>query len=129
MLSLFKSRTPPTVFFFFFLMIRRPRRSPLFPSTTLFRSRPTPRAGPTGHEGGYWRVLPEFGAPDQRSKGFRSAGRGRAPQKDSVRAGLGLAAEPLRKGPRNRGFALWAVARSEERRVGKECRSRWSPYH
>src|SRR5256886_15755999 len=35
------------------------------------------------------------------------------------------------------GFALgligWAVGsvrtRSEERRVGKECRSRWSPYH
>src|SRR3712207_4336901 len=25
--------------------------------------------------------------------------------------------------------ALFAVARSEERRVGKECRSRWSPYH
>src|SRR3712207_9312269 len=25
---------------------------------------------------------------------------------------------------------LWdAFARSEERRVGKECRSRWSPYH
>ena len=24
--------------------------------------------------------------------------------------------------------ALWAM-RSEERRVGKECRSRWSPYH
>ena len=25
---------------------------------------------------------------------------------------------------------LWRVAyRSEERRVGKECRSRWSPYH
>src|ERR1051325_521070 len=24
--------------------------------------------------------------------------------------------------------ALWN-ARSEERRVGKECRSRWSPYH
>ena len=23
----------------------------------------------------------------------------------------------------------WGVARSEERRVGKECRSRWSPYH
>ena len=27
-------------------------------------------------------------------------------------------------------FALWALGRrSEERRVGKECRSRWSPYH
>src|SRR5256885_10289806 len=24
---------------------------------------------------------------------------------------------------------LWADTRSEERRVGKECRSRWSPYH
>ena len=23
----------------------------------------------------------------------------------------------------------WMQARSEERRVGKECRSRWSPYH
>src|SRR5690348_18485470 len=23
----------------------------------------------------------------------------------------------------------YAIARSEERRVGKECRSRWSPYH
>src|SRR6185437_2959550 len=23
----------------------------------------------------------------------------------------------------------WFTARSEERRVGKECRSRWSPYH
>ena len=23
----------------------------------------------------------------------------------------------------------WNAPRSEERRVGKECRSRWSPYH
>ena len=28
----------------------------------------------------------------------------------------------------NLAFYLWLV-RSEERRVGKECRSRWSPYH
>src|SRR3989441_9891693 len=27
------------------------------------------------------------------------------------------------------GFILFRVFRSEERRVGKECRSRWSPYH
>ena len=27
-------------------------------------------------------------------------------------------------------FVSWILAeRSEERRVGKECRSRWSPYH
>src|SRR2546426_9113384 len=28
-----------------------------------------------------------------------------------------------------RPVAGFALARSEERRVGKECRSRWSPYH
>ena len=28
----------------------------------------------------------------------------------------------------SRGVAV-ETARSEERRVGKECRSRWSPYH
>src|SRR6266511_4022738 len=32
-------------------------------------------------------------------------------------------------GRRRRRRAGVAVARSEERRVGKECRSRWSPYH
>ena len=26
-------------------------------------------------------------------------------------------------------FAMRMKERSEERRVGKECRSRWSPYH
>ena len=26
-------------------------------------------------------------------------------------------------------FAIGGRSRSEERRVGKECRSRWSPYH
>ena len=27
------------------------------------------------------------------------------------------------------GYSPIALLRSEERRVGKECRSRWSPYH
>ena len=27
------------------------------------------------------------------------------------------------------GYIIQLAARSEERRVGKECRSRWSPYH
>ena len=27
------------------------------------------------------------------------------------------------------GAAYDVIVRSEERRVGKECRSRWSPYH
>src|SRR2546425_1731413 len=32
-------------------------------------------------------------------------------------------------GPRKEFQAAAEEARSEERRVGKECRSRWSPYH
>src|SRR3712207_5612986 len=41
---------------------------------------------------------------------------------------------PLGLGPEgaynvNADSAAAALARSEERRVGKECRSRWSPYH
>ena len=31
--------------------------------------------------------------------------------------------------PRCTKIGLSKVVRSEERRVGKECRSRWSPYH
>ena len=32
--------------------------------------------------------------------------------------------------PEELALLLWQVLkRSEERRVGKECRSRWSPYH
>ena len=34
----------------------------------------------------------------------------------------------LRRGCSPEGCGLFS-ARSEERRVGKECRSRWSPYH
>ena len=28
-----------------------------------------------------------------------------------------------------RSYDIFSRLRSEERRVGKECRSRWSPYH
>ena len=30
---------------------------------------------------------------------------------------------------RDNGYSIDSQLRSEERRVGKECRSRWSPYH
>ena len=44
--------------------------------------------------------------------------------KDSLKAGgKYLATDKLE----NLVLAIWT--RSEERRVGKECRSRWSPYH
>ena len=36
---------------------------------------------------------------------------------------------PHRKSARIVGDTMGKYHRSEERRVGKECRSRWSPYH
>ena len=38
-------------------------------------------------------------------------------------------ARKVRKIHHGRVLAGFATTRSEERRVGKECRSRWSPYH
>ena len=35
----------------------------------------------------------------------------------------------LRLGVKTSGCSGLGYVRSEERRVGKECRSRWSPYH
>src|SRR2546422_103144 len=43
------------------------------------------------------------------------------------RSCAGLATEAF-EGMRARGDVIWKKFRSEERRVGKECRSRWSPY-
>src|SRR2546430_4609959 len=40
-----------------------------------------------------------------------------------------IAVGPPRVAPGGTNQQNPAVARSEERRVGKECRSRWSPYH
>src|SRR5256886_9104933 len=41
---------------------------------------------------------------------------------------LGAAVDDIRETAAEEDGRPWA-ARSEERRVGKECRSRWSPYH
>src|SRR6266480_6790066 len=43
----------------------------------------------------------------------------------AVAYALGIGFVPLRK----KGRLPYRTERSEERRVGKECRSRWSPYH
>src|SRR2546430_5021816 len=47
------------------------------------------------------------------------------------RIATNLAISELRKRKRRRLVSLTGLltSRSEERRVGKECRSRWSPYH
>src|SRR2546427_13044492 len=99
---------------FFFLMIRRPPRSTLFPYTTLFRSR-------FGREAGAVAVVDDdaelHALADLLHMGDQAflAGFGQVvgQQQDAV------GAQALR----------FLGMRSEERRVGKECRSRWSPYH
>src|SRR2546422_9783859 len=110
-------------------MIRRPPRSTLFPYTTLFRSCLTAPARQqfidrqeVGHTGG--RLL----APDL-TPGIGDRVRDRVAdhiwridQADRMAfPGLSQTLAHLR--------ARIVQARSEERRVGKECRSRWSPYH
>src|SRR5258707_14901164 len=48
---------------------------------------------------------------------------------NGVHPGLGLPLAATAGLPNLGGAKIALVNRSEERRVGKECRSRWSPYH
>src|SRR2546429_9663786 len=51
-------------------------------------------------------------------------------QSDSAASGIeGCLQEVVLQTSQNLGFYSLLFLRSEERRVGKECRSRWSPYH
>src|SRR5258707_9024956 len=131
-------------------MIRRPPRSTLFPYTTLFRS-PTVTPSP-----GSTLAQDTFQRPNQALWGTASDGDPSAELENTLNAlsivintnkisnGNGVYsavlgstatdAEVLFSGSlssysnTNLGAVLrWS--RSEERRVGKECRSRWSPYH
>src|SRR3712207_9098294 len=120
-------------------MIRRPPRSTLFPYTTLFRSSSLSFLGRdmavdlgTANTLVYVRgrgiVLnePSVVAINTNNKGILAVGTeakrmiGRTP-------GNIVAIRPLKDGV----IADFETTerRSEERRVGKECRSRWSPYH
>src|SRR3712207_9198012 len=100
-------------------MIRRPPRSTLFPYTTLFRSElPGVRQEDvdiTFHNG----VLTISGVR----------------QAEEQKEGSGYYVRERRYGSFRRSMSLpqgtdeSGIRRSEERRVGKECRSRWSPYH
>src|SRR2546422_9884934 len=90
-------------------MIRRPPRSTLFPYTTLFRSLHE-RQRPLDHLPQGDRLVADGGHPSERAQ-MRDDLRGLA----HLLHGAAQLADDL--------------IRSEERRVGKECRSRWSPYH
>src|SRR2546426_12820608 len=107
-------------------MIRRPPRSTLFPYTTLFRSRllPSWAKSETDTAGNLW-VRVGQGSPvvvviaHLDEIGFRVTG---------IRDDGTLELE-TRGGFISSLFEAKPALRSEERRVGKECRSRWSPYH
>ena len=47
----------------------------------------------------------------------------------AVAIGIGVAMGAVIGAFGGRRFLISILLRSEERRVGKECRSRWSPYH
>src|SRR3712207_9482347 len=97
-------------------MIRRPPRSTLFPYTTLFRS---------GGKALKCEALPvrnPYCKVDDKFKDTLSM-EGREVFKFAVNAMI----ESINKVLENTEYTL--NDRSEERRVGKECRSRWSPYH
>src|SRR2546423_15521893 len=92
-------------------MIRRPPRSTLFPYTTLFRSGRHVKP-----------IVPERGP----------AAKGVAPR--ILRLQVDLKPEDARGNAFGGGPAFWndrlyVATRSEERRVGKEGRSRWSADH
>src|SRR5256885_14299821 len=99
-------------------MIRRPPRSTLFPYTTLFRS--------VRYEALH--VIEDaaaHGFPDSRGLGLLAAARG-----DPDPGVRRFAERALRLLPRIKQIHKERDRRrSEERRVGKESRSRWSPYH
>src|SRR3712207_3030354 len=65
-----------------------------------------------------------FDAPGRHALTFQMVGRDELPNAVALNASLFNASRLV--GPAIAGFV---IARSEERRVGKECRSRWSPYH
>src|SRR2546422_10021438 len=110
-------------------MIRRPPRSTLFPYTTLFRSpgrvktRLAEDIGPSAAADVYWR-LGRHVVRSAAGSGYRTTV-WFTPARDARFAHQWLEGV----GGRRVAFRPQVGARSEERRVGKECRSRWSPYH
>src|SRR3712207_9430241 len=108
-------------------MIRLPPRSTLFPYTTLFRScfsftEIAQRAAKRMKNGGALLTL-TYGGSTRVMPNYNVMGVAKAALEASVR----YIASDL--GPRSIRCNAISAGRSEERRVGKECRSRWSPYH
>src|SRR2546422_10734870 len=97
-------------------MIRRPPRSTLFPYTTLFRSLVDVVAQRVADHRVLLQVVERFVQVARQVVDAKPAALAVRHAGDVLVHGLA-------------GIGPLLDARSEERRVGKECRSRWSPYH
>src|SRR2546426_10831934 len=111
-------------------MIRRPPRSTLFPYTTLFRSKIADNSGARSAL-----VIRVLGGSKRRYGGLGDVvvvtikdaiPTGQIKKGEVARAVIVRTAKETK---RKDGSYIRFDERSEERRVGKECRSRWSPYH
>src|SRR3712207_9263607 len=108
-------------------MIRRPPRSTLFPYTALFRSLQERLAKLSGGV-----AVVKVGAAtetEMKEKKHRvedALQATRAALEEGIVPGGGVA---LLEATDAIALDGYDDERSEERRVGKECRSRWSPYH
>src|SRR3712207_9569483 len=102
-------------------MIRRPPRSTLFPYTTLFRSMYKNKKKDASADNVLLQVAKGTIASIQHYDNNMKKGYGFSLVKfeDKKLVSHMTAME----------IQYDTIARSEERRVGKECRSRWSPYH
>src|SRR2546427_12022524 len=137
-------------------MIRRPPRSTLFPYTTLFRSEADVLE--QRRQGGRHRRFHLVGVADDAGEELAAAGALEEAEREHLEVLEQLDAQVAddalldRDAPDGRGVREGVLEyqraqqhrhdvaerplgrsrgeqRSEERRVGKECRSRWSPYH
>src|SRR3989454_12500023 len=135
-------------------MIRRPPRSTLFPYTTLFRSQTLVMMPEQRLEQlpSFWEARVATMAQQRRMPAFAHASRwlretlifpylagadfvrwyatthpGRQPYGAAMPVSTEQILHPDRYAAGDAPLEL--AFRSEERRVGKECRSRWSPYH
>src|SRR5256885_16829098 len=113
-------------------MIRRPPRSPLFPYTTLFRSVRSQGEDLVAAGEAHMRqvrgnrISMIFQEPMTSLNPVLTVGEQIA---EPLRLHAGLDAGAARQRAVEMLRQVGIPARSEERRVGKECRSRWSPYH
>src|SRR3712207_9533146 len=105
-------------------MIRRPPRSTLFPYTALFRSLSLAQDAKLRHlarkYAKEYALLDTLGNAQLDAEITRKYVKLIHEQAGAMKKETGV--EPLTDDNEIR-------QRSEERRVGKECRSRWSPYH